>query len=96
MFLYFAEGNLDIDRIIEAVVKNGADRWFEIGWQLGMSHVQVKTTTSHIPSCTLKLRHIIDSKRAEVGNAALAEKLLDACRQISRPIIGAVQEELSE
>lgn len=84
----------DVNSVIKAVIKHGNDRWYDIGLKLGLSNAQVNTTANDKPSGDGKLLALIERKKEEVGVQCLAQDLLRACKDISSPIIGAVEDEL--
>jgi hypothetical protein len=96
-------GNLEISDatespVIKAVLLHGADQWYAFGVQLQFSNEEISWQCNNIPTCDNKLLALIMA-RAEYSSMDLKdieESLLEACKKLTTPIIGAVLDEIDE
>lgn len=86
----------EVESVIDAVVTNGSDKWYEIGLKLGLKDTDIMSGTHSIPTPAGKLRKVIELKRRQCYPVILETELLRACRTISSPIIGAVEDDLEK
>ena len=84
----------DPDCVFNAVVKFGCDVWLSIGLQLGMNHPQIMAATSTFVSHYDKLQALIHISFGKNTKAALAQKLLQVCKILPKPIHRQVMAEL--
>ena len=84
----------DVNALIKAVIDNGQDQFYSFGRDLGLTPAEISSITDDKPSTSDKLRAIIDKRRAVVGDEELRDDLLAACDSVSRPIKGAVLDQL--
>jgi hypothetical protein len=96
-------GNLVISDITEspvvkAVLLHGSHQWYALGVQLQFSNEEISWQCNNIPTCDNKLLALIMA-RAEYSSMDLKdieESLLEACKKLTTPIIGAVLDEIDE
>lgn len=82
-----------LEAIIRAVKNNGSDQWLDIGLELGVNYTKLNALVEGVPLAG-KLTAVIEHQRRALRDDQLKIKLLDACSNISNPIIGAVEDEL--
>lgn len=88
----YAAVDMDTEGIIDAVIANGQDQWYDIALKLGCTDAFVTSCTADKPRASSKLRVILEKKRSEVGDQEIGRLLLDVCRSIPHPIIGVILE----
>lgn len=88
------QGLLNEKPIATVVLKHGASRWYAIGRALGYSKDELTTMTSGVHVDSDKLLVIIDAKSTSLGHSKAMEGLLQACKDIDRPIFKIVENEL--
>ena len=80
--------------IIKAVVEWGCSQWYSIGLAiLDGKDAKVMAYSMDMAECGQKLQAIITKSQAHIGSKQMAEKLLQACRDVPMPIYHAVIEE---
>ena len=84
MVVLTGEDSRDVDSLIKAVVSHGSDQWFGLGLSLGLEYALIVSVAGDKPTCTDKLRALIEEKRQQVGNEKLREELLKACQEIPK------------
>ena len=83
-----------LSAVIREVVKYGSDQHYEFGLQLKLTHSQIVVIEDRVSNSQQKLRQHIETRRLQVVDETVTHELLDACRNISFPIIGTVLQEL--
>lgn len=81
-----------MDDFIDAVVACGQDRWYTFGRKLRVDHSRINAVTADKPDHASKLYAIIEEKRMQLGNEALAGNLKVVCEQLE--IQGAVMDRM--
>ena len=84
------QGEEALKALTWSVMKHGADQWYSLGIELGYRHAQVIAFTKDMKRDELKLRALINQKRAELGREKLTDCLLSACKDIPYPIYETV------
>ena len=84
----------DLNSVVKAVVDNGQDQFYSFGIELGMNPAQISSIIDGKPSNADKLRAIIDSKKAIVGEEDLFVELITACGRLPFPITGVVEDQM--
>jgi hypothetical protein len=87
--------NVDPEKVYQAVISRGSDRWYSLCLEMGYASGQVDDITSGIPNHADKIRAVFNKKIDAVGESAAATALLEACRSIPDPIIGGVMDILT-
>ena len=82
------------NRVLDAVLKYGASRWYPLGIELGYSNDEINRLTHDKPDFADKLLALFFQKVEQIGHKPAEEMLLDACRTITQPIIGVISEAL--
>lgn len=85
----------DPDSLKQAVVRNGADQFYQFGIALGLTHGQIGTTVNTIEGGEGKLLAIINRRKAAVDDAKLQKELIVACKNVASPIWGDVERDLT-
>ena len=93
---YFTVHICDPEKVFQAVVSHGCNRWYSLCLQMGSSSFEVDSITSGIPNRADKIRAVFNKKIDDIGERAATEALLQACRRIPHPIIGGVMDSLSK
>lgn len=78
--------------IIDAVLDNGADKWYQIGRRMGFTNPEVAVCTGPIVTPRGKLESLISRKQQEVGDEQLRKLLISVCERLR--ILGAVMDQL--
>jgi hypothetical protein len=76
--------------IVNAVLRCGSDRWYELAFRMGFSDAEINALSFEKPAVSSKLLAIINKKVQQVGQETAEKILLQACREIHPPIYGAV------
>ena len=82
--------------MFRAVVMCAPSRWHAIALELGFNCSTVEGLVHNIPNSGDKLQCIIFKKVEEVGEQETAALLLQACRDISDPVIADVQKDIKQ
>lgn len=82
------------DKVFRVVQENGSARWYTLGLKIGFTSDQVTSTTEGIPLPEDKLEAIFERKCKLVGRHRAVARLVAACKTISSPIIGAVNDDV--
>lgn len=81
-------------RILRAVQKTSKSRWYTLGRSMGFDRNQLLYCTEGLIDASDKLEAVFDVKTQQLGEQRAAYVLMEACRAIESPTIGAVYDEL--
>jgi hypothetical protein len=76
--------------IVNAVLRCGSDRWYELAFRMGFSDAEIRALSFEKPAASSKLLSIFNKIVEEVGQETAEKILLQACKEIHPPIYGAV------
>jgi hypothetical protein len=76
--------------IVNAVLRCGSDRWYELAFRMGFSDAEINALSFEKPAPSSKLLAVINKKVEQVGQETAEKILLQACKEIHPPIYGAV------
>lgn len=85
-----------MEAVRSAVVKFGADQWYDFGLELQFNGAEISALTTDKVIPTSKLQALIERRRLQVGNQQLAPLLLRACRRVPYAIYSAVMDDINQ
>ena len=82
--------------MLQAVVRCAPHEWYSIGLELGFRDGQITAMTDGLCTHAARLQKIVNQKAGDVGEQEAARLLLEACKKIPNPVIGAVRLKLQQ
>jgi hypothetical protein len=98
LLAFSPEEQLPVNRpvISRAVLAHGCSQWCELGSELGFTHDTILEHCHNVPDHSGKLLVLLEIKANAVSLKILEDLVLNACRQVPRPIHWVVQPQFAK